>query len=74
MSLPLSGAPYTASLADSTGQPTVNWPGGIGTLDAGRIPLSGGRKRSHGRRRTNRNRVRGRSRSRRSTRRQRRCW
>ena len=68
MSLPLGGAPYTLSKADSTGQPTVNWPGGIGTLDAGKIPLSGGRKR------VQRTRVRRTGVRRTRARRTRRCW
>jgi len=46
MNQPLKGSPYSMSVADSTGAPTVNWPGGIGTLDAGKIPLSGGARRS----------------------------
>lgn len=57
-SQPLKGSPYLASVADSTGMPTVNWPGGIGTLDAGRIPLSGGRRTRGGRRDRRRNRRR----------------
>jgi hypothetical protein len=51
-SQPLKGSPYLASVADSTGMPTVNWPGGIGTIDAGRITLSGGRRTRRARRRS----------------------
>jgi len=75
MSLSLSGSPYTPSQADSTGQPTVNWPGGIGTLDAGKIPLTGGqRRRPNGRRPNGRMSRRGRSRRGRGRRTRRRCW
>lgn len=42
----LSGAPYTSSRPD-TNQPTVTFPGGIGSLSAGeiRVPV-GGRRRT----------------------------
>lgn len=61
----LMGAPYTSSQAD-TNQPTVTFPGGIGSLSAGEIRVTAGgrfrvrRRRTHGRhicRTTRRNRT-----------------
>ena len=40
-------ATYSPSTPSPTGRLDVTWSGGIGTLDAGRIPIQGGRRRTH---------------------------
>jgi len=40
-------ATYSPSTPSPTGRLDVTWSGGIGTLDVGRIPIQGGRRRSH---------------------------
>lgn len=40
-------AAYSPSTPSPTGRLDMTWSGGIGTLDVGRIPIQGGRRRSH---------------------------
>jgi hypothetical protein len=40
-------AAYSPSTPSPTGRLDTTWSGGIGTLDVGRIPIQGGRRRSH---------------------------
>jgi len=42
-------APYERSQPSETGRLDVSWPGGIGTIDAGKITTTGGgrRRRKH---------------------------
>lgn len=46
----LQGSNYTSSVPD-TQQPTVSFPGGIGSLSAGEISITGGARRHRGTRR-----------------------
>ena len=39
-------AAYSPSTPSPTGRIDTTWSGGIGTLDVGRIPIQGGRRRS----------------------------
>ena len=51
-------AAYSPSTPSPTGRIDTTWSGGIGTLDVGRIPIQGGRRRSgkHSRKHNRRNR------------------
>ena len=40
-------AAYSPSTPSPTGRLDTTWSGGIGTLDVGRIPLQGGRRRKN---------------------------
>jgi hypothetical protein len=71
-------APYSPSMPSDFaryGRPDTTWSGGIGSLNAGRIPLTGGRRRRSSRRSSRRSvkhsRKNGRKHTRRSTHRRR---
>ena len=67
-------AAYTPSMPSDFaryGRPDTTWSGGIGSLNAGRIPLTGGRRRRSSRRSVKHSRKNGRKHARRSTHRRR---